>query len=205
MWSWLSSKSYEIFQRVHSDARGRREIFDPVENNGEAAEFVQCKSCMEAYSSGQLTRVMKIKNKQENMRKHLKLCKYFRAQYSIDPNDKPIRPIKQQPTGKAPLQTLSQQTKASEDNSVNVTFKYSTPPEGCKMIHVKWNRKYETFDITPKTTVAQIVKDLKTLFGLADTARCFLRREDDKKVLLGHAEILKLVENGEVYKLEAYE
>lgn len=157
------------------------------ETNGE--EFMYCKKCQEAHARGEITRVMKIKNKTENLRKHLKNCKFFCADNGLDVVSKASRP--KQPSV----------AKKNDEESVQ-PVKFTEPPEGCKTIVVKHSRKTETVDITPGTTGAQIVKDLKVIFGIDDDAKCYLRRESDKKVLLGHVDVCKVVSNGDVYRVD---
>ncbi|EDR27526.1 hypothetical protein EDI_093170 [Entamoeba dispar SAW760] len=137
--------------------------FDPAgEKNG--VEYMTCKACQEAHTRGELSRVMKIKNKQENLRKHLKGCKFFCAEHGLEAVAKPQR-----------SKATSSLMRTGDETGQPV--KFHNPPEGCKMMQVKYSRRIETFDITPGTTAAQIVKDLKIVFGIEDDLKCFLRKE----------------------------
>ncbi|KAL7718261.1 PB1 domain-containing protein [Entamoeba marina] len=148
-------------------------------------EYAQCKSCLEAHEKKELSRVMKIKTKPENMRKHLKNCKFFCAEHNLD----------------APAKQVRSKAGFSAKNDEN-HHEFHLPPSGCKMIHIKYSRRTETVDITEGTTGSMLVKDLKIVFGVDESAKCFLRRESDKKVILGSVDVLQLVETGEVFKLE---
>lgn len=134
--------------------------FEPAGEQG-GEEVMKCKACCAAHNRGEVTRVMSIKNKAENMRKHLKSCKYFCAEHNLEVPFKASR---------------SKTTVAKADDSSSLP-KFHNPPEGCKMIHIKYSRKIETVDITPGTTGAMLVKDLKSVFGIEDSTKCFLRKE----------------------------
>ncbi|ELP92623.1 hypothetical protein EIN_369450 [Entamoeba invadens IP1] len=177
------------FEKIVPQKSDMTKYFDSVGiTNG--TEYMHCKSCTDAHQKGDLSRVMKIKNKPENLRKHLKSCKYFCSQNGLEAVAKPQR-----------SKATSMSTRAFAEEGQQT--KFHNPPEGCKMMHVKYNRRVETFDVTPGTTGAQIVKDLKTIFGIKDEIKCFLRKEVDKKVLIGAADVIKLIENGDFYKLES--
>ena len=182
-----NDQSIVDFNKIVPTTADMTQFFDEAENTN--GEYMLCKKCQEAHSEGHISRVMKIKNKVENLRKHLKTCKYFCAEHGIEVGAKQTR---SKPT--------SVILKDAAENGT--TVKFSEPPEGCKMIQVKFSRKVEVFDITPNTTAGMVVKDLKTIFGVDDDVKCFLRKENDKKVLLGNVDICTVVSNGDIYRLE---
>ena len=157
----ISEESNNAFDQVVPPKSDVSIYFEKVDET-----FSYCKHCKEAHERGDLTLLMKIKTKQENMRKHLKSCKFFCSANNIGNVVKQTRPK---------TSVAKPEVKAVEEGESVVV-----PAEahvGCKLIQVKWMRRTETLDVTPSTTGSMIVNDLKVIFGIDDGSKCYLKRE----------------------------
>ncbi|KAL7716313.1 Uncharacterized protein QTN25_006303 [Entamoeba marina] len=153
----------------------------PTRIKGES--YALCNYCTEESKKGGDNKIVKIKAKPNNLRKHLKHCKYFYAHHNITIDPKPVAVTK-------PRQTKTQRA-LKRKTSV-----------GCVTINVKFSRKMETMEVTPGLKGEQLVNDLKDIFNIDNTTQCFLRREVDRKILLGCNDVVTLLGDGETLKLE---
>ena len=153
------SVDFNTIVPLKSDVSKYFEILPDKVNNTQVAICTFCKANSE---EGGDNRIIRIKNKPENLRKHLKNCKYFCAAHKIPMTTKPPRPLK----------PARPDTKSDDA----VTLARLVPPD-CRMVTVKLSRRAESMDVTPGMTGSDLLADLKEIFNVGDDAKCFLRRE----------------------------
>ncbi|ELP87860.1 hypothetical protein EIN_274270 [Entamoeba invadens IP1] len=216
----LSSSNSESFE---SDDKNQEVVpakldlmkhFDKIPEKVDGVEYVLCKHCKAESEKGGDNKIKRIKCKPENMRRHLNHCRFYLAE-NKQTLAKPKLPSL---GGKRPRDTNSpkseQEDKIDHSESersekrdddkkeaIVVAPLVITSP-GCKTITVKYSRRAESMDITPGMSAEQLIDGLKEVFGIPQETPCFLRRETEKKVLLGSNEIVLLINNGETLCLK---
>ncbi|BFU21316.1 hypothetical protein EHI8A_003090 [Entamoeba histolytica HM-1:IMSS-B] len=170
------------------------EHFEKIPRKINGCDYAFCKYCKAESDKGGDNKLFRIRAKPENLRRHLKCCKYFCAAKGIA-----LKPKINNIPGGGKRPRIDPKT---EKENVVVVAPLAICSAGCKTLTVKYSRKSESMDITPGMTAQEVVDSLKEIFDIDPSAKCYLRRETEHKVLIGCCDLMLLINNGETLRLE---